>query len=139
MAKKKEVVGMGSFSIKAKSDEGIKVPLLLPDGEKTEHFLMVRGADSAAFRKAQARAHRGALDLLKLSKAKKPIEPGDLAMRQAKVQRDLISHLFAGWSFEEECTPESASAFMEEAPQIEELVNEIAGDRSHFFSKASRN
>jgi len=136
MAKKKETVGMGSFSVKAKSDEGIKVPLLLPDGSKTDHFIMVRGADSSAFRKAQARAHRGALELLKLKNAKNPIETGDLAMRQAKVQRDLISHLFAGWSFDEECTPESASAFMESAPQIEELVNEIAGDRSRFFSKA---
>ena len=136
MAKKKEVVGMGSFSIKGRSEDGIKVPLLLPDGEKTEHFLMVRGADSAAFRKAQARAHRGALELLKLSKAKKPIDAGDLAMRQAKVQRDLLSNLISGWSFEEECTPETVSDFFEEAPQIEEMVNEIAGDRSQFFKKA---
>ena len=87
---------MGSFSIKVQSEEGIKVPLLLPDGEETEHFLMVRGADSAAFRKAQARAHRGALELLKLSKAKNPIDAGDLAMRQAKVQRDLLSNLISG-------------------------------------------
>ena len=136
MAKKKEVVGMGSFSIKGRSEDGIKVPLLLPDGEKTEHFLMVRGADSAAFRKAQARAHRGALELLKLSKAKNPIDAGDLAMRQAKVQRDLLSNLISGWSFEEECTPETVSDFFEEAPQIEEMVNEIAGDRSQFFKKA---
>jgi|TARA_R110000772_G_scaffold229216_1_gene340061 hypothetical protein len=136
MAKKKEVVGMGSFSIKGRSEDGIKVPLLLPDGEETEHFLMVRGADSAAFRKAQARAHRGALELLKLSKAKKPIDAGDLAMRQAKVQRDLLSNLIAGWSFEAECTPETVSDFFEEAPQIEEMVNEIAGDRSQFFKKA---
>ena len=136
MAKKKEVVGMGSFSIKGRSEDGIKVPLLLPDGEETEHFLMVRGADSAAFRKAQARAHRGALELLKLSKAKNPIDAGDLAMRQAKVQRDLLSNLISGWSFEEECTPETVSDFFEEAPQIEEMVNEIAGDRSQFFKKA---
>ena len=127
---------MGSFSIKGRSEDGIKVPLLLPDGEETEHFLMVRGADSAAFRKAQARAHRGALELLKLSKAKKPIDAGDLAMRQAKVQRDLLSNLISGWSFEEECTPETVSDFFEEAPQIEEMVNEIAGDRSQFFKKA---
>ncbi len=136
MAKKKETVGMGSFSIKVQSEEGIKVPLLLPDGEETEHFLMVRGADSAAFRKAQARAHRGALELVKLSKAKKPIDEGDLAMRQAKVQRDLLSHLIAGWSFEAECTPETVSDFFHEAPQIEEMVNEIAGDRGRFFKIA---
>ncbi len=137
MAKKKEakkVVAMGAFSIKKQSEEGVKMPLTLPDGSPTEHYLTVRGADSSSFRKAQARSHRGALDLLKLQKAKK-LDPGDLAMRQAKVQRDLISNLIAGWSFEEECTPERVSSFLDEAPQIEEKVNEVAADRSLFFSK----
>lgn len=135
MATKKKIE-MGSFGIKEQSEAGIKLPLSLPSGEKTEHFLLVRGADSASFRKAQARAHRGALELLKLQKAKKPIDAGDLAMRQAKVQRDLISNLVAGWSFDPECTPENVSDFLEDAPQIEEQVNEVAADRALFFSKA---
>lgn len=140
---KKQKVGMDAFKVKAKSEEGVKMELVLPDGTETGEFLMIRGQDSVTFQKARARHNRLGMELMKKAKGKQDIDPGDLAMRQAKEHTKLVAVLVSGWSFEEEdgeptpCTLEAVVDFLEAAPQLEIQINQFAAERSHFFNKPS--
>lgn len=137
---------LDAFNIATKSEDGVKMPLRLPDGTPTEHFFVIRGGDSPTFRKAQARINREKVALLKVGNGKE-MDPADRAMREASLQRNLVASLVAGWSFSDseimgegnciECTPEKVSAFLETAPQIQEEVDAFAGQRSNFFNKPS--
>lgn len=128
----KEVLGMAAFDVKTTSEEGIKVEIALPDGTETGNFLIVRGADSPTFRKAQARTNRKLLDLQKKSKS---LDPGDMIIRQEKLTSELVASLVADWNFEEECNIKNVSGFFEKAPQVMEQVDQVAGQRHHFFVK----
>ena len=139
---KPQLFSMAAFDVKTTSEEGIRVEVTLPDGTETANFLTVRGADSPTFRKAQARNNR---ELLALQKKAQSLEPADLAMRQAKLNRELVAVLVTGWNMPtedgegvEECTIETVSAFFEKAPQLMEQVDQIAGQRKHFFNKPSQ-
>lgn len=137
----KQKVGMDAFKVKAKSEEGVEMELVLPDGTKTGEFLMIRGQDSVTFQKARARHNRLGMELLKKAKGKQDIDPGDLAIRQAKDHTKLVAVLVSGWSFEDEegepvaCTLEAVVDFLEAAPQLEFQVNQFAAERAHFFKK----
>ena len=54
---------MESFFTRENANEGIELPLLLPDGTKTEHWLRIRGVDADGFRKAEARSKRKMLEI----------------------------------------------------------------------------
>ena len=119
-----------AFHIVPKSQSGIEVKLELPDGTDTGETLTVRGADSVEFRKAQAASNRRGMDLLR---DKKKLNPDDLAIKQQDSITELISSLVCGWSFESECTKENVIELFKNAPQIQELVDQAAGDRRNFF------
>ena len=135
--------GMAAFNLRAKSEEGIKMELTIPGVEDTGEFLIIRGADSTTFRKAQARTNRKNLDMMKLNSKKNPMSPVELAMKQAKIQTELVASLVAGWSFEDEdgkpieCTLKTVSDFLETAPQIQEQIDQVAGERHNFFNMPS--
>lgn len=145
MAAKKKAVSMAAFNVADLSNEGVKMPLFLPDGTETTQYLLVGGGDSKAFKAAQARANR---DLLRLAQAKQvnkkkrqeANEGEDVAQdareREAIIQRQVAA-LVVGWSFPEECTPENVLNFLQSAPQIQQQVDEFAGDRANFFAKPS--
>jgi len=57
------VVSMEAFFTREKANEGIEVPLYLPSGEKSEHWLRIRGVDSDHFRLAEADSRRKAIDI----------------------------------------------------------------------------
>lgn len=119
------------FYTKPNSDKGVKVLLMLADGSPSEHWLMVRGTDSDAFRKAKFEGARAIRDL--------PANANDwerAAARDDVVMNSLVS-LIADWSFEEPCTPEAVREFLINAPQIADAVDSAAADRSRFFGSAS--
>ena len=47
-------LGMSAFFTRDRANEGIELPLYLPNGRKSEHWLRVLGVDSDAFRLAEA-------------------------------------------------------------------------------------
>jgi hypothetical protein len=55
------ILDMGAFYTRQKANEGIQLPLFLPDGTKTDHWIRIRGIDSDAFRIANDTEHRNAL------------------------------------------------------------------------------
>ena len=112
---------MESFFTRENANEGIELPLLLPDGTKTEHWLRIRGVDADGFRKAEARSKRKMLEIA----AEK-----DLDKRDAEV--------VIGWSFDNPCTEAEIKRLFREAPQIAEQVDRTAYDRARFFGNSSK-
>lgn len=130
-------VGMAAFNVVEMSNEGVKLFLHLPDGTKTDEFIVVRGADSKIFRTHQARANREKVkatqkhNLLKKSEQ----DPAVLDKQLVAIGRRLVATLVADWSFEAECTEENVAKFLADAPQVQDQIDIFAGDRSNFFTK----
>lgn len=124
-------VGMDAFNVVTMSNDGVKLFLHLPDGTKTEEYLVIRGADSKVFRTHQARANRDKLDLTKKGK----MDPARVSGEHASIDRRLVATLIADWSFAGECTEENVAKFFADAPQVQSQVDMFAGDRSNFFKK----
>lgn len=122
---------MSDFFTREKANSGIKLPLTLPTGEKTEHYLQIRGVDSDEFRAAEAAHIRQAVDFAQIE---------DVMERARKIDEaktELIASLVVSWSFPMECNLENVVQFFNDAPQIMESVNKIAGKRKLFFALES--
>lgn len=127
----KAKTGMDAFFTRSIANEGIELPLYSPTGEKTEHWLRVRGIDSDEFRMAEANSKRDAFQVASVE------DHMERARLIAESQRKLISSLVVGWSFEQECTQAAVMDFFREAPQIQEAVDRAASRRSLFFAGRS--
>lgn len=114
-----------------KANAGVKFPLTLEDGSDSGHWLLIRGIDSDAFRKSRMNAARAIRDL--------PEDATEQARADAMDEAILenLSALVAGWSFDEELTPEAVRDFLKNAPHIASAIDRAAADRSRFFGKAS--
>jgi hypothetical protein len=120
------------FRTREVSNEGILLPLNSASGEPTEHWLRVRGVDSDAFRLADVKSRRRAMEIA---------QEGDETKRDEMVQEvrlDVLVALIASWSFKRELTPENVKAFLRDAPQIAEGVDKAAYRRALFFAKSSK-
>lgn len=124
-------LGMEAFYTRERANEGIKIPLYLPDGTKTEHWLRIRGIDSDHFRLAEAESKR---DAMRVAMIEDPLERAK-AIADAKLS--LIAELVISWSFEKECTHENVKEFFRQAPQIADAVDQVASKRALFFAKRS--
>lgn len=122
---------MKQFFTREKSNEGIDLPLLLPDGTPTEYFIKIRGADSDHFRHAERESMRKIVDV-------KTQFADDEKKQQEAFETEkvwLVAQLVIDWNLEEECTEENIIKFFINAPQIMDEVNKTAGDRKTFFKK----
>jgi len=119
---------MEQFYTRDASNEGIKLPLAAASGDKTDHYLNIRGFDSDAFRDSEAEARRTIINA-----------GADGAADAAKEGRlDMIASLVIGWSFKTECNPDNVKEFLKKSPQIADEVERIAGDRALFFALKSK-
>ena len=136
MSEEKNIIKapMSAFGVLKKSNEGVKLPLFLPDGTETQEFLKIKGADSKEFKTAKSQANREYLDIADLLKDKK-ITQEEAEERDEKVHTKLLATLVCGWSFEPECTHSNVVDFFENSPQIKKEVNLAAADRANFFEK----
>lgn len=131
MDKSNTGLGMEAFFTRERANEGIEIPLYLPDGTKTEHWLRIRGVDSDHFRLAEAEIKR---DAMRVAMIEDPLERAK-AIADAKL--NLIAALVISWSFEKECTLENVKEFFRQAPQIADAVDQVASKRALFFAKRS--
>lgn len=88
---------MEKFFTRKIANDGIKVPLSLPNGGETEHFFIVRGMDSDAFREADAESRRVAIIAAGLD------DESERKAMLADAKLDLVISLIADWSFDQEC------------------------------------
>ena len=118
---------MDEFFTRQHANEGVKLPLSLPDGTPTEHYITIRGVDSDAFRMAEAVQNRKAASIAAMD------EPERLkAIQDSK--NELLASLVIGWSFDKECTTKNVVEFLTEAPQIADQIDTVAGRRALFFA-----
>ena len=128
-------MGMESFYTRDKANEGRKLPLRTPDGKPTDEWIVVRHVWSDAFQKAEDAAVREAREIV-MGMGDKP-DPEAVADVQRASRVKLLAALVAGWSFDAECTPDAAAAFLEQAPQIADAIDKFAGDSKAFFGAES--
>jgi len=122
------MTGLTDFHTREVANEGIKLPLSLPDGKKTEHYLIIRGIDSDEFRRANIKQQRELMNLSQLSDEE----------REHKLehsQTELVASLVAGWSFVDEFNQENLINWLKNAPQIADMIDRIASQRGLFIKK----
>lgn len=120
------------FYTQEKSEEGMRVPLLKPDGSESGHWLLIRGTDSQAFRLAERMGQRKGRDL-----AFKTKDENQLAAGYAGIETEVIASLVKAWSFEKPCTLANVVDFFKKAPQIQDTVNVMGAKRALFFKNGS--
>ncbi len=119
------------FFTRTQSNAGAKLVLEDPlTGQPSNESLLVRGLESDRFREALAAKHRRNLEILTLPEAEQEAASMD-------AEYDLYVSLVAGWSFEEECSPEAVKQLFIEAPQIKLAVDRFAGNRANFLQERS--
>ena len=124
-----EKTTMESFFTRPAANAGVKLPLYLPDGTASEHYVVVLGTDSDTFRKAEMEAKRSAAQIAQID---------DGATRDALIMDEelgLVASLVSAWSFPQECNKQNVVAFLKEAPQIADNINTFAAKRSNFIKK----
>ncbi len=122
---------MNAFFTREAANEGVQLPLYLPSGEKSEHWVRILGVDSDAFRYAESESRRDTFRLAAIE---------DLAARSEEIassKRRLIASLVVAWSFPQECTLANVDAFFREAPQIMDAIDITASKRALFFAGRS--
>ncbi|AUR88716.1 hypothetical protein NVP2117O_38 [Vibrio phage 2.117.O._10N.261.45.E9] len=127
---------MTKFYTRDSAEKGIKLPLILPNGEKTDEYLVVLGVDSDTFRKANTVAIRSSANV-RMTMPKATEE--ELAAAQDEIELELIATLVTDWSFETECTKANVIEFLRNAPQLRDAVNIKAASRAAFFEKGATN
>lgn len=141
MSKKTQAkaAGMADFFTRQKATEGIKLPLALPDGSETDHWLRIRGIDSDEFRRTDAKARREAMELAELAEAasKDEAKLAELEKQIQDLQRKVVASLVIEWSFPEPCTEANVVKFLREAPQIQTEIDRLSARRKLFFGAGS--
>jgi len=122
---------MDAFFTRGKANEGVQLPLYLPDGTKSEHWVRILGVDSDAFRLADAESRRDAFRIAAIE----DLRERSLAIADSK--RNLVAALVVAWSFDRPCNRETVSEFFREAPQIMDAIDMAASKRSLFFAARS--
>lgn len=125
---------MEAFFTRQRANEGVELPLDLPDGTPTRHRIRIRGVDSDQFRAANAESRRRLVELA-VNREKATIDPADHETERLR----LLASLVVSWTFEVECTSENVITLLREAPQLAEQIDRIAAKRSLFFRNGSPN
>lgn len=119
-----------AFHTRARANEGIEVPLFLPDGTATDHRIRIRSTDSDAFRAAEAAGREHMIDVM--------ANKEQLAKFDHEAERlKLVASLVISWTFDRPCTPENVIAFLREAPQIADSIDRVSANRRNFFKGSS--
>jgi len=122
---------MNAFFTRGVANEGVQLPLYLPTGEKSEHWVRVLGVDSDAFRNAEAESRRDAFRIAQIE------DLADRAKAIADSKRRLVASLVVAWSFDRPCNVDEVEAFFREAPQIMDAIDLAASKRALFFGAGS--
>lgn len=122
------------FFIRDQNNSGIQIPLFRPTGEKSEHWLRIRGVFSDEFQKAR----RQLLSVTQAEVAKDmPADQREEFLQEKRLE--LTAVLIMDWSFEKECTRENVVAFLREAPQIMQQVDKVSSEQALFTTGSLMN
>lgn len=122
------MTSMNEFFTRDTANEGKRVYLHSPDGVKTEHWVLVRSVDSDAYEQAKIQRDRALLD----APSSDDDEAYNAFIRETRL--NMIASVIAGWSFDEELTPENVRVFLDKAPQIAREIEQLSSSRSFFYT-----
>lgn len=119
------------FYTRPKSEAGVRLPLLRPDGTDSGEWLCIAGPDSDAYRQAMA-------DLLRrTAELGESAGMADFEDRQKAILLDTRAALVIGWSFGKPASHEAVREFLANCPGVAADIEDVAADRSRFFGPAS--
>lgn len=124
-------VGMSAFFTRQKANDGIKIPLYLPDNTESGHWVRILGVDADVFRQTHNTEMRKVAEIVQIK---------DLAERAEAIEeskRRLLACLVVAWSFDEECTQAGVMDFLREAPHIADAIDRVSNKRALFFGEGS--
>lgn len=125
-------ISFESFFTREKANEGVKLPLSLPDGTPTDFWIRIYGVDSDSYREANAKFKR---QLIKVA-ALETEEEREKAFED--LERGLRAALIHSWNLPREFTPENCYKLLKEAPQIADEVDRLSARRKLFFENGSK-
>lgn len=118
------------------SNKGFKVDLRDPvNNELTGDWILIRGMDSDKFKIADGKGRRRILQHVQDGTVENE-DAYDVVI--ADVERECVAALVIKWCFDgKEETPkvEDVKEFLEEAPQIADLLNREAANRANFSTR----
>lgn len=116
------------FDTLTPATDGVELPLTLPTGEPSGHWLRIRGRDAEPFRRAEFEAQR---------KIQRMGERGATFEAIDGARLDMLAALIIGWSLDDELTPDNVRRLLRVAPQIADALDRAAADRALFFRSSS--
>lgn len=126
-------MSMDKFFTREKSNEGIKLPLPLPNGLPSGDHLTIVGKYSDLYRENEADMKRRAVEVC----AKYPDDKKKRTLYLHKLEVEFLASLVTGWSFEVEFNKKNIETLLREAPQIMDLVDKSVMNNSLFFGNGS--
>ena len=114
-------------------EAGKKLPLTLPDGTETEHYLIVIGADAPA-------ARRRLLELGREGRDRDESKMSDDEVYDINTVNTIKyrSSLVTGWSFDTPFSKEAVSELLAQNPGLSQEIELLASNRSRFFAQDSK-
>lgn len=126
-------MSMEKFYTRKQSNDGIKLPLPLPDGSPSGYHLIIKGKYSDDFRINEADMKRKALEVV----SKYPEDKKKRDQMLLKLEITFLASLVTGWSLDDEFNTKNVETFLREAPQVRDLVDLSVAKNSLFFGKSS--
>ena len=121
-------ISIKDFFTREAANEGIEIPLSLPDGTKTDHWIRIRSVDSDEFRKRD-------MDLRRELFANTKSEASQIDKKVEMFKPRLLASLICGWSFDLELSEENKIQLIIEAPQIADKIDSLCEKRALFVKK----
>jgi hypothetical protein len=114
-------------------EAGKKLPLTLPDGTETEHYLIVIGSDAPA-------ARRRLLELSREDRSRDKSKMSDDELYDIETANTIKyrSSLVTGWSFDTPFSKEAVSELLAQNPGLSQEIELLASNRSRFFAQDSK-
>jgi hypothetical protein len=118
---------LADFNTTDRAEEGVKLDLLLPNGEPSGEWVQVRSYLSPIAQKARYEAER------------KRAEKGDkLTFEDGQaLEAESRAALVKAWSFEDACTTDSVKAWLLTSQMVSQAIIVAATQDQRFFGKPS--
>jgi hypothetical protein len=124
-----------------KVKDGIKMPLLNPDGSDSGDYLMVRwvwdDAVRAALDNLKREGHKRLVPIppTMTGKARKDAEAKNKTISEELIMEGFVAQV-AGWSFDEKPTKANLVDFLKARPDVADRVDTVASTSKYFFSNS---
>lgn len=128
---KVSVSGKAAFFTRKVCEDGVRFPLRLVNGDETDEWLLIRSRESETYQAAVLAEERQKASIEQIK------DEDEKKKAQHESMRRLLATAIAGWSFPEECTPESARELLFEAPYLLEQIVDFFTERANFCVGAS--